>query len=139
MSERATDRLSEPAADEATRGDLLHVRQAPLGHDAGGTVVHVAGEVDLTTVPQLDDELTSAERRLTAPGPLVLDLTAVTFLASAGLSMVVKHHEQCRATGLELRVVSGNRTVARTFLITGLNDMLAVFDTLETAVQTTHR
>jgi anti-sigma B factor antagonist len=128
------DQLSD--ISEPRLGDLLQVHREVVHSGAGGLLVRVAGEVDLVTVPQLEDELTMAEKDLPPSGRLVLDLTAVTFVASAGLSVLIKHDQRCREAGKELRIVSGNRTIARTFLMTGLTETLIMFDTLDAALET---
>src|SRR4051812_45386664 len=70
------------AVQSATEGDFsVRVRQV-----AGATVVTVVGEVDLDTAPELEYRLTGA-----ADGsePLVIDLSGVTFFASAGLARLL--------------------------------------------------
>lgn len=128
------DQLSD--LPEPGLGDLLQVHREPVRSGSRGMVVRVAGEVDLVTVQQLDDELTAAENDLPQAGHLVLDLTGVDFMASAGLSMLIKHDQRCRDAGKELRIVSGNRTVARTLLITGLTETLNMYETLDAALDT---
>jgi anti-anti-sigma factor len=128
-----TDQLSD--VTEPRLGDQLQLRREVVPSSAGGVVVSVAGEVDLVTVPQLDDELTTAGDDLPPAGHLVLDLTGVAFMASAGLSTLIKHDQRCREAGKELRVVSGNRTIARTLLMTGLTETLTMFDTLDAALE----
>lgn len=99
-----------------------------------GVIVRAVGEIDLLTVPQLTEELAAAEKELPSTGPLVLDLTEVTFLASVGLSVLVGCHERCKQSGVELRIVTGNRTITRTIHITGLTDTLPIFATLADAL-----
>jgi anti-sigma B factor antagonist len=110
---------------------LLRLARASV---VDGVVVHVAGEVDLVTAPQLDDELTDVEVRPVPPARLVLDLTEVTFLASVGLAALIDHDERCREAGIELRVVAGNRTVSRSISSIGLAATLDVYDSLDDAV-----
>jgi anti-anti-sigma factor len=50
---------------------------------AGATVVTVVGEVDLDTAPELEFRLTKAGE------PVVLDLSGVTFFASAGVACLL--------------------------------------------------
>jgi anti-anti-sigma factor len=50
---------------------------------AGATVVTVVGEVDLDTAPELEFKLTKAG------APVVLDLSGVTFFASAGVACLL--------------------------------------------------
>src|ERR1044071_960540 len=76
-------------------------------------VVHVAGEVDVVTAPTLRDRLVGVEQEVRPSVPLVLDLADVSFLASAGLSLLVELNQRCAAAGAALRVAAGNRTVMR--------------------------
>src|SRR5690349_8204655 len=54
----------------------------------GRFVVHAAGEVDLTSASRLDDVLDEVAGA-SMSGPVVLDLTSVTFLSSVGLGLLV--------------------------------------------------
>lgn len=126
--------MSELPVTEGSRGLVRVWRERTAD---SGVIVHVAGEVDLVTAPRLTDELAVAEAELPATGPLVLNLTEVTFLASVGLSVLVACHERCQENGVDLRIVTGNRTVARSILMTGLTDMLPTFGTLADALSST--
>jgi anti-sigma B factor antagonist len=119
--------------DEPGHRELLRVWSEPI---PDGVVLRVAGEVDLVSAPTFSAEL-AALRELAAPGRLVLDLTGVAFMASAGLSVLIDEDQHCRDAGVDLRVVSGNRTIARTLRMTGLTETLNVFDTLAEAVSGT--
>lgn len=123
----------ETAGDAQSPDELLRVWREP-GNVAGVVVVHAAGEIDLASAPKLREALDGIEVRPAAKGPVVLDLTAVTFLGSVGLSLLVEHSRRHRDAGGVLRVVAGNRFVARAIVMTGLSDVLTVFDTLDEAV-----
>src|SRR4051794_1433489 len=99
-----------------------------------GAVVHIMGEVDLVTAPQLEAELRSLEEQTPRPRTTVVNLTDVRFLASAGLNVLVDHSQRCRERGLELCVVAGNRTVSRVINLMGLADVLAVRDSVAAAL-----
>ncbi|MGY2067235.1 STAS domain-containing protein [Blastococcus sp. SYSU DS0619] len=81
-----------------------------------------AGEIDCTSAPQVRavlDRLVDA-----APQEIVVDLTAVTFLDSAGLCALAATHRRAVAAGGRLRVLAATRAVIRPLQITGLWDML---------------
>ncbi|MFJ9779539.1 STAS domain-containing protein [Amycolatopsis sp. NPDC101161] len=105
--------------------DLLHVTvHRP---DRGTEVLEVAGEVDLLSVEVLDDALVAAVAR--EPALLVIDLTGVTFLASVGMTVLLKAHRDA-GSGTKLRVVApGRSTVGRALELTGLTEALAVAGT----------
>jgi anti-sigma B factor antagonist len=111
--------------------DLLRVRSEKCG-DA--VVVHVVGELDLVSAPVLDELLIEAEAGSVA-APLVLDLTGVTFMASAGLALLMKHDERCGAAGRALRVVANGSAVLRPIALTGLRTVVTVMGTLADALE----
>lgn len=99
-------------------------------------VVRVAGELDSLTVPAVDTQLTAVQADLVAPAALalVLDLSDLTFMSSAGLALLVTHHEWCAEQGSRLRVVTGNnRSVLRPVRITGLDTVLDLIATVADA------
>ena len=84
--------------------------------------VTVTGEVDCSSAPEvraLLDRLVDG-----APAEVVVDLTGVTFLDSAGLSTLAAAHRQALAAGGRLRVLAATRTVIRPLQITGLWELL---------------
>ncbi|KID31559.1 STAS domain-containing protein [Prauserella rugosa] len=88
--------------------------------------VRAKGEVDLGTVAQLTSALDAACEEATPPMAVVADLSGVTFLASSGLSALVRAHERCQEDGTALRVIVGNRAVLRGFQVTGLDTLLDI-------------
>lgn len=99
--------------------------------DSGAVVLRIAGEVDLVTAPQLDESITHVlEER---PKVLVVDLTEVGFLASAGMSILVAAHntagEQTR-----MRLVASGSATFRPMELTGLAETMAIFPTLHEAL-----
>lgn len=102
--------------------------------DLVGTVavLRVRGEIDIVTAPQLQD---AAERVLvSAPTRLVLDLTGVGFLASAGLAVLVTCRRRC-GDGIEFRVVADSAAVLRPLELTGLDTEFTVVRSLDAALQ----
>ncbi|MFL6119259.1 STAS domain-containing protein [Actinophytocola sp.] len=98
-------------------------------------VVHVVGEVDLATSLQLGREFVGLERKASPTLPLVVDTTEVTFLASAGLSLLVDLNQRCADAGVDMLVAAGNDAVMRTLETTGLTDLLTVVANLEDALK----
>jgi anti-sigma B factor antagonist len=89
-----------------------------------GVRVSLVGEVDSSTTPQLTDCL---DRLLSAsPAEVVIDLTQVTFLDSAGLHALVLAHGRAAGQGTRLRVLVATRAVERPIQVTGLWDVLGV-------------
>jgi anti-sigma B factor antagonist len=123
----------DETAEEPLPSVLLRVWQEPAG-EAAHVVVRAAGEIDLTSAPQVDDLFDEIEAGQAVPRCVILDLTEVTFLSSAGLSLLIKNDRRMRDAGGALYVVSGNRLVDRAITRTGLAEMLNLFGTLDAAV-----
>ncbi|WP_165436244.1 STAS domain-containing protein [Amycolatopsis suaedae] len=88
-------------------------------------VIDVAGEVDMVTAPRLW-QLLSCRLRGTSRSVLV-DLSAVRFLAAAGLGVLVRAQQLAGATGISLYVVTGSsHPVLRALEATGLRSTLSV-------------
>lgn len=95
-------------------------------------VVTIAGEVDIYTSPSLKNALAAAaadDCKL-----LVVDLDRVGFIDSSGLGVLVGALRRAREAGGDLRVVSGNDTVARILRITGLDRVFSLHATLDEAL-----
>lgn len=99
--------------------------------DRNGLVhVALAGELDLSTVAKVQEELRRVEAN--APATLVVDLSKLTFLDSTGLRCIVTADERARAEGRRIVIVRGPDAVQRVFTITRLDDRLEMVDDVST-------
>lgn len=96
-------------------------------------MLRVDGEIDLATVDVLRAGLADA---LAQSVPLVVvDLEAVGFLGSVGLSALIGAHEKATQSGVRLVVaVSATRPAMRTMQVTGLTELLSVTESVESAI-----
>jgi anti-sigma B factor antagonist len=99
---------------------------------AHAMVVSVTGEIDIDTVTDLTDALAEP---LSETEHLIVDLTDVGFIDSIGLRGLVDIHIQARSTGRQVRLVLGQGATRRPIEISGLNQVLAIYDTVETALE----
>jgi anti-anti-sigma factor len=88
-------------------------------------VLELRGELDLATVPIVQEELGRAKRFYEL---VVLDLRQVSFMDSAGLQLLVSMQKRMRDRGGSLLVVQGQRQVQRLFELTGIVDQLQLID-----------
>ncbi|MDG3013831.1 anti-sigma factor antagonist [Speluncibacter jeojiensis] len=99
----------------------------------GCVILHAAGEIDVVTAPRLQDGLEQLIGR--HPGSvMIVDLTEVGFLASAGLAVLMRSSELDERSRFMV-VASGPATV-RPLELTGLSDALDVHATVEAAMAT---
>jgi anti-sigma B factor antagonist len=128
MSEDTT--ADDPLAQLDAPGGLVVEREV-IGH---AVVVRAHGEIDMSNVCLLDEQLQAAHAVVVPPAPVVLDLTDVSFLPSTGLALLVTHHERCAEHGSPLRVVAAHRQVLRPMEITGLDQLLVIAATVQDAL-----
>ena len=103
-------------------------------HPSGAPVLQVVGAVDDATAADLRVELGvwSAE----GPGPggdlgsdLVVDLSGVQFLGTAGLTALLEARDMVAAEGGRLRVLCGrSRPARRALQVTGAMNLIEVLD-----------
>lgn len=95
------------------------------------TVVSATGELDLHTAPELNAALgksTGAQDSL-----LVVDLSGVDFMDSTGLSTIVTAVASARGYGGEVRVVASSEKIRKLFTLTGVDQQVGLFASLEEA------
>jgi anti-sigma B factor antagonist len=110
---------SDLVAADLVPNDLLTLRSTTTGSTIRVTAT---GEVDSSSAPLLRAELDAALDH--EPTELVLDLVGVTFLDSAGLSVLAGAHRRATAQDARLRVLASGRAVIRPMQITGLWELL---------------
>jgi anti-sigma B factor antagonist len=110
--------VTAPSLDP-TASDLVSVDVALTGR---GAVVTAAGEIDSTSAPVLRVRLESLLE--TEVAELTVDLTAVTFLDSAGLCVLAAVHRRAARQDVAMRVLASSRAVIRPLQITGLWNLL---------------
>ena len=94
-------------------------------------VVAVGGELDLVTSRELDEQLTRARRE---HSKIVLDLTAVEFMDTSSLAVIVGHWKRLQSAGGSLLLAGARYRYTKTLWITGLADRLPMYDTVELAL-----
>ncbi|MEO1009174.1 MAG: STAS domain-containing protein [Planctomycetota bacterium] len=97
---------------------IVKVRGPSLSdEDAAGVLAQVAGHVDR------------------CGGRVVLDLTGVEFMVSAGISMVLELRERCHAAGGQLAVCGLARPIASVLHSTRVDRLVVVARTSERAAR----
>lgn len=90
----------------------------------GPAVVRLSGDLDVFLKPKIQAQL----QRLAQNGVVVVDLVNVTFIDSAGLTVLIDAHKLAARSGGELRlVVNEEQQVYRILQIAGLTRLLRIF------------
>lgn len=97
----------------------------------GGLVLlTVRGSIDVLTVPQLADAVREAISGV--PAGLIIDITAVDFLSSAGMAALVTAHENIAPTG-KFAVVADGPATARPMRLVGLDQTIVMYSSVDEA------
>lgn len=104
--------------------------------DADAVVLSVAGELDVMTAPVLAAHIDGHFEHRAAGDTrrLVLDLSGVTFLASAGLAVLANAVTVAARYHAEVRVAAAARVVLRPLSLTGLDQALRILPDVASAV-----
>ncbi|AWK11949.1 STAS domain-containing protein [Streptomyces spongiicola] len=101
-------------------------------HDPGTAVVTIRGELDVDTATLLRHHL--ANQTLHGRRHLVLDLSAVGFMDSSGLNVLIRATRETRAMGGDLHLAAPVPQVAKLFDLTGLSLTTAVHEDVPAAL-----
>ena len=107
----------------------------PVGMVSGVPVVATPEEIDITNADGLRTALLEAAAH--GPGGFVVDMSRTQFCDTAGLHALVGAHKRADGRGGEIRLVITGAAVARIFAVTGLDDVIPQFASLEEALAAT--
>jgi anti-sigma B factor antagonist len=130
------DHIADMADDRPVRTDLdgqagtfsepepvpFHVHR--VDHPVG-VVLILGGDLDLATVPMLQEHL---DRATCSGAVVVIDLAGLGFIDSSGLEVLVRADRQLRASSGQLVLLGGSRAVYRAFELAGVDRYFAWFD-----------
>jgi anti-anti-sigma factor len=94
---------------------LPHPFRLDVTHDADDVRIRPVGELDMSTVGELEAALTDAY----APGRrVIVDLRGLEFMDSTGLTLLTRWSLAAERDGFALALVPGNQRIQRLFEIT---------------------
>ena len=99
----------------------------------GVQVVTAPAEVDVGNAALMRTALLRASAG--GRGAIILDMTATQLCDSAGLSVLIRCHRRAVAQGGSIRVVTSAPQLRRMMDVTGLDQLLQHFPTLEDALE----
>jgi anti-sigma B factor antagonist len=105
-----------------------------VAHQEGTAVVRIAGEIDLSTAPAFEKAITEALEH--QPAVLAIELSEVTFMASVGLRVLAATNEKV-GDATRIAVIANNPAASRPIQLTGLDNVVELFPTLDAALRVT--
>jgi anti-sigma B factor antagonist len=103
-----------------------------LHHATGPVVVRLPAEVDMDNAERVGEQLCSAFTRGAAV--VIADLTPTAFCDSAGTRQLLLAHHYAGACDAQIRFVIPGRNVLRVLTLTGLDQLLPIYPSLDAAV-----
>jgi anti-sigma B factor antagonist len=100
------------------------------GSLASPLLVSVAGEIDSSSVGVLRDHLQGGAER-----DVVLELSEVTLLSAAGLTVLLELQDRLHAVGARVVLAGTSRPARRVLRVTGLDDEFVMAPTVEDAIE----
>ena len=97
----------------------------------GFAVVAVSGELDIVTSRRFDEILAEVRQD---DLHIIIDLSAVAFMDTGSLAVIVGHWKQVTAAGGTLALAGARYRYTKTLWITGLADRLPMYDSVDAAV-----
>ncbi len=95
------------------------------------SVVSVAGVIDMLTAPDLEKAISEAAK--SSPAAVVVDMTGVEFLASAGMGVLIAAQDEL-APDIKLAVVAEGPATSRPLKLVGVTDVVDLYATLDQAL-----
>lgn len=108
--------------------DKLSIQSEAKG---SAVVVTISGRVDSETAPTLDAELTKA---VSGSSKLVLELSGVEYISSAGIRAIVKAAQATEQNGGGVKMASAPELVTSIFYTVGIVDKIKSYPTVDEAV-----
>jgi anti-sigma B factor antagonist len=107
---------------------VVRTISSPVASSAAG-LIKVAGEIDITSAPALRAHLQALPDR-----DVVLDMSGVTLLSAAGLTVLLDLQDRLALAGARLMLADIAAPARRILTVTGLDDRLVITATVDDAI-----
>ena len=115
-------------------GDPRSTLRATTDRRGDALIIHAGGEIDGCNEDTWRHLVGEAAAIVTAPGPLVVDVTDVDFMGCCAFTVLADESQRCRQRGVELRLVSLAPVVSRIVHACGLTGVLPIYPTVDDAL-----
>lgn len=119
---------SRPDSARSAASSSCAIEERRVG---GVIVVGVTGVVDMLTAPELEKAI--AEAAKSSPAAVVVDMSAVEFLASAGMGVLIAAQDEL-APAIRFAVVADGPATSRPLKLVGVTDVVDLYTTLDEAL-----
>jgi len=121
-------KVRHPASYPTTDYDKDRMMDIDVRSVDGVTVVEIAGEVNAVTAPAAQERVSPLAR---AGVRMLLDMTKVTYMSSAGLRMLLSTYRQVAASGGRIVLVGVVEEIRDTMSVTGFLNFFTIYETVD--------
>ncbi len=101
------------------------------GRSGSATTLKIAGRVDSSVAKVLEQKVLDVASR---DGGIIVDLSAMNYVSSAGLRSFIILAKQARAKNQTIALAGMSDEVSEIFEISGLLELFKIYDSVEAAV-----
>jgi anti-anti-sigma factor len=120
-------------------GDPHSTLRATADRTGPAVLIYAGGEIDACNEHTWRHLVREAASVVTAPGPFVVDVTGLEFMGCCAFAVLAEEARRCQERGIELRLVSCEPIVARIIDACGLNGVLPIYPTVDSALSAVAR
>jgi anti-anti-sigma factor len=115
-------------------GDPHSTLRATTDRRGAAVLIYAGGEIDACNEQIWRRLVSEAAGTVASPGPLIVDVTGVDFMACCAVEVLAEVAHDLRRRGVELRLVSPQQIVSRIVDACGLAGVLPIYPTADSAL-----
>jgi anti-anti-sigma factor len=115
-------------------GDPHSTLRATTDRRGSAVLIYAGGEIDACNDETWRRLVSEAASVVASPGPLIVDVTGLDFMACCAVEVLAEEAEGLRLRGVELRLVSPQQIVSRIVDACGLSGILPIYPTVDSAL-----
>ena len=97
-------------------------------------IVALKGNLDATTADQVTTELGNGAESGSTGANIIIDLSGIEFMSSAGLRTILAATQDARSAGGDLRLAGGDKNIKRVLDFSGFTKIIKYYDSVDDAV-----
>lgn len=102
-------------------------------YDPQTLVLELSGKLNFSARKSYQQTINQAEA--TTPRTIILDLTQVSYIDSAGLGLLALSHKKLTGAGIQMCLASPQESVMQILELTNMDKMFTIYDSVQTASQ----
>ncbi|WP_161600499.1 anti-sigma factor antagonist [Mycolicibacterium hodleri] len=123
----------------STMSNAAYPLRATIERSGSMVLLRVGGEVDAHNVATFATLLSQAASATTAPGPLLVDINGLDFVACCGFAALTEQSAECQRRGISLCLVSSRPSTARIMAAGRFDAEMSLYQDVQAALESDRR